>query len=351
MRAVPFALAVLMALALVGCPPTLSKPESAAHRDALAAGDRHMAHGRDGEAAEAYGRAAVEADRRVDRDEALYRQSRAEADAGHPERALQQLMVIADTRPPSRRTPRALLDAGRIHYEMEQTEQAIALFRRLVLEFPDSGPANRALVWWVRHLEESEQIDRALAVLDWLLPEVRRSKLGDDILDTEARLRFALGDREGGRAALERMVRDYPYPYGHRWDDGILRLAEMDVEDGEYQRAIARIHAMLERSEGTAMVGSYTLPSFAEGLMRIAQIYRVHLRDREAADAAYEAVYDDYETSLLRDDALLERGEMWLDAGRLDRGCEMLRDVVDEFEVGRARRRAAERLAADCGGV
>lgn len=347
MRAV---LVLVAALALVGCPPTLSKPESAAHRDALAEGDRHAGHGRDEEAADAYGRAADEADRRVDRDEALYRQSRAEVDAGHPERAIELLMQIVNTHPPSRRTPRALFDAGRLKYELGDADGAIALFRRVTLEFPSEGPAARGLVWWLRHFEENDQVDRALAVLDWLLPQVRRSKLGDDILAHEARLRFAQDDREGARAALERTVRDYPYPYGHRWDDATLQLAEMDVEDGEYRRAIARLEAMLERSEGTSMVGSYTLPAFAEALMQIAKIQRVHLRDRDAADAAYEAVYDEYETSLLRDDALVERGEMWLDAGDRERGCDYLREAVDEFEVGSARRRAAARLEADCGG-
>lgn len=341
------ALALLGAL---GCPPTLSKPESAAHRDALAEGDRHAGHGRDEEAAVAYARAAEEADRRVDRDEALYRQSRAEVDAGNPERAIELLLTIANTHPPSRRTPRALFDAGRLRYELGDVEGAIDLFRRVTLEFPEEGPAARGLVWWLRHHEEAGDPDRALAVLDWLLPRVRRSKLGDDILAHEARIRFEQNDREGARAALERTVRDYPYPYGHRWDDATLRLAEMDVEDGEYRRAVARLEALLERSEGTSMVGSYTLPAFAEALMRIARIQRVHLRDRGAADAAYEAVYDDYETSLLRDDALVERGEMWLEAGERERGCGYLEDAVEEFEVGSARRRAAARLAADCGG-
>lgn len=337
----------LLAL-LLGCPPTLSKPESAAHLDALAEGDRHAGHGRDEEAAAAYARAATEADRRVDRDEALYRQSRAEVDAGHPERAIELLLTIANTSPPSRRTPRALFDAGRLRYELGDVDGAIALFRRATLEFPSEGPAARALVWWLRHFEERDETDRALAVLDWLLPQVRRSKLGDDILAHETRLRLAQGDREGARAALERTVHDYPYPYGHRWDDATLQLAAMDVEDGAYERAIERLEAMLERSEGTSMVGSYTLPAFAEALLQIARIRRDHLNDREGADDAFEAVHDDYETSLLRDDALVERGEMWIEAGDRERGCAHLREAVEEFEVGSARRRAAARVEADC---
>ena len=160
-----------------------------------------------------------------------------------------------------------------------------------------------------------------------------------------------MGDRAGARVALERTVHDYPYPYGHRWDDATLQLAEMDVEDGHYRRAIARLESLLERSEGTSMVGSYTLPAFAEALMQIARIQREHLGDREAADAAYQAVYDDYETSLLRDDALVERGEMWLEAGERERGCELLAEAVEEFEVGSARRRAAARIEADCAGL
>ena len=54
----PETMARLLALLLAGCPPTLSRPESEAHLDALAAGERHYRHGRWDESAEAFAGAA-----------------------------------------------------------------------------------------------------------------------------------------------------------------------------------------------------------------------------------------------------------------------------------------------------
>ena len=334
-----------LACLLSACPPTLSRPHSDAHLDALATGDRHARHGRDAEAAHAYATAAQTADRRVDRDEALYRQARAEIDAENTEAALELLMRIAETQPPSRRTARALLDAGRLRFK-EDPSAGLDLFEKLVRDHPDSGPAARALTLWVMRLESAA--NGADNMLEGLYADLRRTKLGDDILAHLARIRSERGDREGTRRALETIVRSHPYPTGHRWDDAALQLAAMDVEDGEPRRAIARLRRLLERSEGTTLIGSYTLPAFPEALITIARLERSELTELEAADADYAAVYDQFETSRLRDDALVERGEMWLEAGDLERGCQLLRKAVEEFEVGSARRRAASRVQRQC---
>ncbi len=137
---------------------------------------------------------------------------------------------------------------------------------------------------------------------------------------------------------------NHPYPQGHRWDEAILRLAEMDVEDGRAADAIARLEGMLERAENTSLIGSYTLPTFPPARLQIARLRR-GMGDLDAAAADFERLEDDFPTSTLRDDARVEAGEMWLEAGERERGCDLLRSAVEDFEVGRARRRAARRLS------
>ncbi len=343
-----FGLALLGCVAF-GCPPTLSRPHSDAHVAALAEGERHQRHGRYDEAAAAWARAAEEADRRVDRDEALYRRSRALRRAGRHAEAVADLDAIVATQPPSRRTARALLDASRIRIEhLDQRARGIADLERVVLEFPDEGPAGRALHTRLLYLQEEAGVDAVLGRIETFYDAVGATKLGDDLLSREATLRLEAGDRAGTRRALERIVSEHPYPQGHRWDDANVRLATMDVEDGQPRAAIERLERMLERSEGTMTPGSYTLPSFAAAQLQIARIHRDQLDDKDAASDAFEAVYDDFPNSLLRDDAITEMAEMWLAAGETRRACRAFERVVEEFEVGAARRRAHTHHIAHC---
>lgn len=329
----------VLALAL-GCPPTLSRPRSDAFLDHLATGERHAHHGRDVLAAEEFARATESADRRVDRDEARYRRARALEDAGEWRSALSEFDVIAAGEPVSRRTARASLDAARLRLRHDH-ERALAIegLRRVVLRFPDSGSAGRALYWLLR-----EHDGDPLQMLEALYAEIGQSALGDNLLAAIAERHADADDRVAERATLERIVAEHPYPQGHLWDEAVVRLAAMDVEDGRPLEAIARLTAMLERAETTSLIGSYTLPSFPPARLQIARLHR-QMGDLEAAAASFARLEDDFPTSILRDDARVEAGEMWLEAGERERGCDLLRSAVETFEVGRARRRAAARLS------
>ncbi|MEM9066856.1 MAG: tetratricopeptide repeat protein [Myxococcota bacterium] len=333
-----------VAILTFGCPPTLSRPESGPHLDYLAQGEREMRHGRFDAAATAFSQAASEAERRVDRDEARYRQSRALREGERFHEAIAILDEIAATRPPSRRTARAIFDAALLHERLGDESEAIAGFERVVRQHSDEGPAARALRLWLSKLPPGS----ARRLTEVLHRDLRDTDLADDLLAARAELALEEGDRQGARGALEQLVADHPYPQGHRWDDAIERLAQMDLEDGAPEQAVRRLSAMLERAEQTTIVGSYTLPAFPRAQLEIARIYRDHLADPEAAEDAFEELSRRFPDSTLRDDATVELGEMLLGSGRIRRGCEMLRDAVAEFDVGSARRRATARIASDC---
>src|SRR5690606_34243534 len=149
--------------------------------------------------------------------------------------------------------------------------------------------------------------------------------------------------------ALERIVREHPYPRGQRWDDALFRLADLAEEDGEHEAAIAHLTRLVSLHEETVVPGSQTLPRMPEARLRIARIYRDRLRDTPRAAAHFTGMYEQFPTSTLRDDALYELGAMWLDTGSHTEGCAMLARVVSEFEVGHARRLAARRIERECG--
>jgi len=324
----------------------------------MARAGRHYHHGRMVEAAEAYAEAARTAERRVDLDEALYRQAKAlERSAGSclPDSppaecsleslrgAVRVLDEVARRRPDSRRTVRALFDASLLRIRLGDRRAGFAGLRAILVQYPESGQAGRSLQLVLGGLTA----DAALGLVRRLYGRVGETDLGDDLLDAEADLLDARGDRAGARAALLRMVREHPYPTGQRWDDALWRLADMAEEADDTQQAIDYLERMLSVHEWTGTPGSYTLPRFPHARLRIARLERDrgHL---EAAEVSFMAVYDDFPTALVRDDALLELGEMLLAGGQHERACTLLRQVVDEFEVGRARRRAAEGLDASC---
>ena len=229
--------------------------------------------------------------------------------------------------------------------DSDERREGLAGLYQLVLGYPDSALASRALVVLVREIAPPES---ALRFLDQLYAHLGDSDLGDDVLDITANVAIEIGDRARATAALERIVADHPYPRGQRWDDALWRLADLAEADGEPARAAAYLVDMLSVAEATSAPGSYTRPRFPEAQIRLARLYHRDLGDEAAAREAYRAAYEDFPTSRYRDDALVEHGEMLLELGLGRDGCRLLAQAVEEFDVGSARRRAARRLASGC---
>lgn len=343
------------ALALVGLHAgcarmvTLSEPDSPGYMDAMAEATRHEHHGRLEEAERAYARAVKLARRRVDQDEARYRRANILEELGQHEQALRLFDAIAVREPPSRRTARATFDAALLREQLGRREKAMAGFREVVREHPDSGLGGRALWYLVKDRRDRGDDAGALAMLRPLYPRLRETTLGDDVLHHRAIILLDRGDREGARRALERIVDEHPYPQGHRWDDALMKLADLAEEDGQLLRAAGYMRALVRPHETTSMVGSYTLPNMPKAQLRMARLYRRAGAHEEAA-SAYRELGDEFPRSILRDDALYELGDMRFEQGRRQEACELFREVTEEFEVGHARREAADRLARDCRG-
>lgn len=338
----------VVAISLVcagACTPTLSQPRGDAHLEAMAHGTRAYHHGRFDEARAAYANAAEHAERRVDRDEALYREAKTLQRLGRDAEALPLLDQLAVEEPPSRRTGRSLYDAGRIRLRMHDDANALRNFQAVVLRFPDHGISSRALVRVLEMMPDGPVRD---AWLNEALSRVGTHDIGDDILSTQATLALEHGDRARARALWERIVEEHPYPVGQRWDDALWRLADLDELEGNPAAAAQHLERMLSLLETTTTPGSYTLPRFPAAMLRLGILFRDSLHDRARAIATFERLRSELRFSTLRDDALLEIAVTALQDGDVPRACEALSGVLGEFEVGRARRRAAELQTQSC---
>lgn len=352
--------ALLGVLLLVsGCFVSLSRPRGEAHLLALAEAGRDLHHGRLCESAERYKNAADAAERRVDRDEALYRyaktllrcmeQSQPEQDHEAELRlALAALDEIATKLPVSRRTARASLDAGLALLKHGHQVEGIARLRQMVVRFPETSLASRALYWIMRDEKEKSGAAGVIARSDELLGSLLLSSVGDDLLMFKARAQLELGESAAGQEALERLIRFHPYPEGERWDDALWLLADLAEERGDFAAVVERMQQILAVHESTTNPGSYTLPRMPEAAVRLAKTLQSSLHDRPAAREAWEDLYDDFPYSTFRDDALLALAQMDFEDGAATKGCERLRMIATEFEAGRARREAVRLMEQNC---
>lgn len=335
----------LASLALCACTPTLSQPRGDAHLEAMAHGTRAYHHGRFDEATLAYASAAETAERRVDRDEALYRQAKTLQRLGRDADALVLFDQIAAGVPPSRRTGRALYDAGRVRLRLHDEVHALENFQGVVVRFPDHGVSSRALVRVLALMPAGAERD---AWLELALSSVGTRDIGDDILNAQASIALERGDRARARERLERIVDEHPYPVGQRWDDALWRLADMDEAEQQPAAAVAHLERMLASLETTTTPGSYTLPRFPAAMLRLGILYRDALHDRDRAIATFDRLVSELRFSTLRDDALYEKAATQLEVGDVERACTTLEGLVGEFSVGRARRRADELRTRSC---
>jgi len=333
---------------LPGCPPTLSSERGDHYLDAMAAADRDHVAGRDDAAIADWRQAADAAERRVDRDEAEHRAALSLRREGRLDEALALFSEIAARRPISRRTVRAMWEVTRIQMEQGRRDEALSGLRAIVLEHADDGQASRALRTLMAELRPHEGDDAASALLNELDARVRATDLGDDVLTDLAQIERDHGRRDEARAHYERIVVEHPYPRGQRWDDTFMRLADMAEEEGDHEGAIRYLERMIEPHALGLPPGSYTLPHMPEGAIRIARILRDEVHDVDRAAAAFRRAHDGFPTSLLRDDCLVEMGEMFLDAGRRDEGCRALEQAISETEVSAAVTRARSRHQASC---
>src|SRR5690606_8009894 len=254
----------------------------------LAEATRHQSAGRLDAAADAYADASRLAERRVDQDEARYRQARAMLRAERYEEAVALLDRIGDRKPPSRRTGRAVFDAARIRYErLERYEEAEAGFERVIREFPDQGLGGRAIYFRVEDFRRRGALAGAVPYLAALYEEVGETTLGDDVLWAEAAVQRELERTPEEKRTLERLVRSHPYPMGHNWDEAILRLAQTHLDAGEPKKAIEVLEKLVVEVETTTIIGSYVRSTMPKASLWIGTIYRDELEDRSSADRVF----------------------------------------------------------------
>lgn len=292
------------------------------------------------EAEAAWQRAESVASEERDRVEARYRRAASAVRAGDEERGRDLLLELARTSPESERAPRALLDAAELESKRGDRARAAELFADVIHRYPDAAAASSALKRWLELV--APDASRRVATLDALLAERAWPAAFDEQLRYErARSLESLERLDEAVAAYRDVAERHPYPFGAYWDDALLRQAELERRRGRAQEALAAIDRLLREREGAALNGTNERYRFAPAQFEKAEILRDDLRDVAAARRAFRAVFTDFETSRLRDDALWQEAKL---AGRDRSGpgaCEPLTLLVRELPDSRYSRCAS----------
>lgn len=341
------ALAAVLLGAALGCAPTVAP----SYLDALAAGDRALAAGRQREAVDAYERAAREAGRPRDRAEADYRAGRTLARLGERDAALARFDRVAATSPDFERGARAAYEAAAMRCGDPSTRAAgVEALDALVRTRPATGPARLAVAALLREDDAGDPSgEAARARIDSLLGEaaVRGTSLHETLLAERARRLEAAGREREAEAAWRALFEAVPYPQNSRWDDGHMALAALLRRRGDARGALAALDAMLAPRDPDCTGGSCDAPLFQEGAMLRGEILRDDLGDPAAAARAFREAYEMFPTSRVRDDALEAEARALERAGD-GRSCAVWAELAEGFPCTR-RGRAARGHASACG--
>jgi predicted Zn-dependent protease len=312
----------------LACAPTLP----AAYVEHSDAARRATSGGRHDEAAQHWAAAAETADGKRHADEARYRQASSLQRAGKADEARSVLRHLAEAS--GGRAARAAFDLAYIELEQGDATKGLTALRRAILEHPDSGLAEGGVTRLLRETVQRQGHPAEKRAIDDLWHQLRQREVGQLLGYRRAQW---TDEHDSTRAALPlylELARAHPYPLGVYWDEATLRAADIHAELGNPRAALDLLAAMLSQRESSQLIGSYER-RYSRARYRMAEITRDQLGDCSAARQHFLRVASDFETSLLRDDALWHAARCAENVGDREQACADLRRLIDAFPDSR----------------
>ena len=323
-------LCLAAALAL-GCGPSIPRP----YLETKAAGHRAYGSGRYDEAAQHFHKAAEHAERIKDRDEALYLEAASYLRSGRHREARQAYEALLEVSPEGARAARSAYEIAQLELEKGDEAKGWKMIHDFVFRFPKSGLARRALLRYLVHLDEEQGEKATIAYVARNLSWFDAHELGEVATYQKALRQEHVGREREARDTFVACARKYPYPYGGLFDDAFYRASILDEKLGEPANAIEHLEEMLRVREVATMHGSYERPRFSEAQMRIGELYRDELQQPDKARRAFRKLFDAFETSLLRDDALWAEAKLAAKQGDQEGTCDAVTLLVEELPDSR----------------
>src|SRR5690606_443612 len=218
---------------------------------------------------------------------------------------------------------RARYEIARIAEEQGHTERAMAMYRTLVLTYPELMPGLRSLQRLsILHEEQGEAGVRAwLAWTHAVYPRLQHTSLGDNLVYAAGGRAYEAWkrtrrpeDAEAAERLFLRLHRDH-WQAG-TWDEGMWRLSWLYHHLGRHHDELVTLRKIQQTRQKTNFIGNYEHTYYWVAQMRIARMQLLLHRDPVAAAESYDWFLAEYPKSRWRDDALFWQGCAWLRAGR-----------------------------------
>lgn len=316
---------ILLCALVVACAPTLPRPYLESRAQAL----REYAAGRYDGAAESWLAAARSAERKKDRNEALYRAGAAYRRAGRYGDADRVFSQLLEASPRASRAARAAYDRAVDAIEHGDAEQGWHLLDRALADYPDAGTAGPAVDRILRKAEDDGGVKAARAALDRLIKRLDDHEISEHLHFRYAGLLEADGQLAAARDRYVYCADRFPYPLGRFWDDALWKAADLEDRLNRPAEAIALLERMLREREPSSLNGTYHRPRMAAAQMRVGELYRDRLHDGAAARRAFRRVATDFSVSVFVDDALWSEARLARAAGDERSACQALDLLVD----------------------
>ena len=328
-------LAVLFAGLLVGMVLGCGSPKPAAYvgeanlaRRAQSAGD-HQRAGRH------YERAATLAVQQRDADELRYLAADSYVRAGSLAAAATLHGQLARGAASGERRARSDFALARLKLREGDEADGHVQLAGAIRRHPESGLASRAVSEHLDYLRAAGGAARALSFLDAERQWLSGTSLAETLDYLRARELEQAGRMLEARDAYLACAARFPYPAGAYWDDALFHAAEAELRLGAPRRALAHLERLLREQETASIVGSYQRARYAEGQLKLAEIYRDQLHDKPRARRELRKVWDRHPKSRLVDDALFEEALLARSEGDQAGACAPLRIILKERKDSR----------------
>lgn len=276
---------------------------------------------------------------------------RREADAlwrlGRLEEAEALYERVADDSRKKEDRGRARLQIASMKEDAGHEAIAQAMYRRLVMVYPNSMAGLRAL----HHLERRAGVSPAalLEHLRWtwaVYRPLRHTRLADNLIyfaAREAYRRFLEGEEAMGPRAEEllRMVID-DHERSGLWDSSVWLLSFYLHRTGRYTEEIRLlVHGRVKRPPSGSIFGSSESDFAWRGRLRIAQLYMTKLGRPADAVGLYQWFLEHMKFSILRDDVRFYLACAHLRAGAPDKAEDAFAAIPGEYAESKFLRRVA----------
>jgi TolA-binding protein len=240
------------------------------------------------------------------------------------EEARSAFQNLIDTYPDYNQTPRAQYALGDTYYNAGEMEQAVEAYRTVLETYPESSSADEAASSLFFALNAAGQQDRADKLIASIAETNPDASLGDRLRYQRARAAFQRGDSKRALRLFREFVRTtsassfLPGAYYHL---GLLH-ADLD-QNTEAENYLGQLVDQYDDSE-----------YFAEGSLRLGDIYLDQETYEEALDAYRAAAKYDQTPDALRAQARYGQGKALLQLNRTDEADSLLSKIIESDSGG-----------------